>query len=232
MELGTCLGYVACTCTHHRHEIYWPDQRLLDESNTLSLADILQKSTKAGPRLRHAHAHRIAVSVASAVLRLHDTPWMPKPWNKGDILLMSRDGKVLSDRPYISRSLQAASSTGSSSATQPGILARSVIRNPTLFRLGILLIELCMGLPMHELHMPEDLDENGKVHELSDHHTASRLLDLEEIRDQFGKRWSEVVWHCIFCPKPSLQNIDLRRDIYTNVILELQEASRQFFDES
>jgi hypothetical protein len=103
----------------------------------------------------------------------------------------------------------------------------------TLFSLGLLLIELCMGKSMEDLHRADELDPGRSRTDFSDFLTAKRLIEMEEISDRFGKTWSDVVRRCIFCEldenKRSLEDAGFRKAVYNKVLLELEEDHRQFF---
>lgn len=108
-----------------------------------------------------------------------------------------------------------------------------LIKNRTLFSLGIVLIELCMAMPIQELHEPNELNADGTKNEFSDFQTADRLLEMEVISDKFGKRWSDVVRRCIHCDvdeaKKSLEDAGFRKAVYNKVLVELEEDYKQFF---
>lgn len=168
----------------------------------------------------------------SGVLSLWSTPWLHEIWGRKDITLISRDGKLLSQHPFISQNvrLQAQSTT---TACAPSDIAALLIKNQTLFSLGIILIELCMGMSMDDLRNPGELNADGSKSEFSDFQTADRLLKMEIISDKFGKRWSDVVRRCIHCEldetKRSLEDLGFRKAVYNKILVELEEDSRQFF---
>lgn len=220
----------------HRHGLYWPKDRLIDPSSLTvsSLASVLQEQGKSTRRLTSADAHRLAVPLASWMLRLHDTPWLMSTWGKSDITLIQQNGKVLAEHAFITQSLkpQALASSANTSPGQKSIAA-IVIRNPTLFALGIILIELCMGQTIDELQRADEVNPDGTKHDLSDYQTADRLLKMEEISDRFGRRWSEVVRRCVYCDlnqsKASLEEGAFRSAVHNDIVAELEEDYRQFF---
>lgn len=234
MQCGICLGYMMGITSSHRHGLYWPKDRLLDPSSlTVStLADVLEAG-KSGPKLTNADAHRLAVPLASWMLRLHDTPWLLSSWGKGDISLIQQNGKFLTEHAFITQSLKPASIAGKACSGQQGRIATIVIRNPTLFSLGIILIELCMGRTIDELQEAGELNPDGTKHEMSDFETADRLLRMDEISDRFGQRWSDVVRRCIYCDlnqsKVSLEDKAFRSAVHNDIVAELEEDYRQFF---
>ncbi|CZT19225.1 uncharacterized protein RCC_05071 [Ramularia collo-cygni] len=229
MQCGSCLGYVLAG--QHRHCLYSPTIRLIDHSplSIQSLAGVLEKQQSY--RLTGADARRLAVPLATGMLSLRDTPWLQNMWSRKDITLISKDGKLLSQHPFISQDVKLQAQT--TAACLPRGVAAMLIKNQALFSLGIVLIELCMGKSIDDLHEQDELNADGSKGELSDFQTADRLLRMEIISDKFGKRWSDVVRRCIHCEldeaKKSLEDLGFRKAVYNKVLLELEEDSRQFF---
>lgn len=231
---GTCLGYMKTVTSEERHGLYWPEERLVDQASPSfeTLANILGKSTAPRYRWTNADARKLAVPLAAGVLRLYDTPWLEKTWSKEKITVVSQNGKILTEHPFISESFNSA--TSSTVSTTQGSMAAVVIRNPTLFALGVVLIEMCMGKSLDRLRQGEELNSNGTKHDLSDYQTSCRLLNSEEISDRFGQRWSDVARRCIYCDlnqaKTSLEDIGFQKAVYNEVFAELEEEHRQFFN--
>lgn len=234
-QCGICLGYMKCISSQHRYELYWPKKRLLDQASLSveTLDSVMEKKVQSGLRFTNADARKLAVLLARGMLRLHDTPWLKQSWGKRDVTLMSHSGRVLADYPFVSQTMTATATQPTPSVTAQSVMAASVIRNQTLFSLGIILIELCMERPISELHQEDEKNPDGTKHECSDFMTANRLLEKEEISDKFGQRWSDVVRRCIRCDlnqaKTSLEDIKFRRAVYNEVLAELEEDNRRFF---
>jgi hypothetical protein len=229
-KCGICLGYIKAHSSEDRHGLYWPKNRLIDDTplSVESLTNLLGKSTLRKCRWTNADARRLAVPLAAGVLRLHDTPWLGTTWSNKDITVIFQNGKVLAEHPFVSGEL-----INTAVATPDTSFIAAVIRNKTLFTLGLVLTELCMGKPIDELSIPGELNADGSKHDLSDYLTVSRLLTLEEISDRFGRRWSDVVRRCIYCDfnhsKTSLDDAGFLKAVYHGVLVELEEEHRQFF---
>lgn len=165
------------------------------------------------------------------MLSLRDTPWIQRTWSGKDVTLISKNGKVMSQHAFISQSLKMQLQAADS--CKPSGIAAMLIKNWTLFSLGIVLIELCMGKQIDDLHEPDELNADGTKGELSDFQTADRLLRMEVISDKFGKRWSDVVRRCIHCEideaKKSLEDLNFRKAVYNKILVELEEDHTQFF---
>lgn len=234
LQYGSCLAFVDSESIC-RHEICRPTECLLDENTTLcvirSLHAVIRQDHGVGCRLTNGNAHRLAVSLATGILQFHDTPWLESNWNRLGISVIEKNGKLVARHPFLSRSLQA--SDGQGSGGQHRDETAGIIRNSTLFAFGILLIELCMGMSIDDLHTANELDGTGMKDGLSNFKTAARLLANEDISDRFGKRYSDVVYRCIYCDlghtRCSLADPGFRAAVYAYVVLELEEGCRQFF---
>jgi hypothetical protein len=233
VKYGACLGYLTGKTDDDRHGIFWPNNRLIDTQSLSieTLAGVLERPPHLDRKWSNADARRLAVPLAAGVLRLDGTPWLDETWNNSNILLIRQQGKLLADHPFVSRNLETMMRPV---AITPGIsLAAHVIRNHTLFALGIALIELCMGKPISKLYLSSELNKDGTKHDLSDFQAASRLLDIEEISDRFGQRWSNVVRRCIYCDlnqaRTSFGDAGFQQAVYDEILAELEEERREFF---
>ncbi|EGP88203.1 uncharacterized protein MYCGRDRAFT_40054, partial [Zymoseptoria tritici IPO323] len=181
--------------------------------------------------LTGADARRLALSLATGMLQLHSTPWLQSSWGKSDIMLISKQDKILSQHAFISQDSTGARKTLPASPAT-GALAM-IIKNRTLFSLGLMLIELCMGKSMEDLHRADERNPDGTISEFSDLLTAERLLNKQTISESFGKRWSDVVRRCIRCEvdetESSLEDAGFRKAVYNKILMELEEEHRQFF---
>lgn len=107
----------------------------------------------------------IAAAAAWAVLHLAESPWLPRTWNKGDLHIVTGKDAGAQFYPSISSllgsSLQGVSAApGNSLQTEqtlsddrsaPTFRDSYLIRNKTVFELGILLTELCLNVPFEKL---------------------------------------------------------------------------------
>lgn len=238
MQCEMCLGYLRDAQDARRHGIFWPRKRLVDKASfdSLSLGAVLAgQAQQSGAKLSVADSRRLALSLALGTLRLHDTPWLGKRWDRYDITLMMQNGKILADHPFVSTSLQnATAAQGSKQSKCSSITSCAGVRNETLFALGVVLIELCLEKPFEQLSAPEDLNPGGTKHAASDFLTATRLLD--SVYDRAGGKYGDAVRRCILCEfdhrKPSLDDDSFCKSVYDNVVMVLEEDVRQFFSRS
>jgi hypothetical protein len=103
-----------------------------------------------------------------------------------------------------------------------------VIRNRTLYVLGIVLIELCYGKLIQGLQKAEDLQCDGAPG--VEWCTADRLLRTKELENHVGKRYADAVRRCIYCDfgvdDADLDNEGFQRVVYEGVLEKLEESLR------
>jgi hypothetical protein len=122
-----------------------------------SLRQVLTKRANIGRALTQYDKLRVAVDLASSVLQLYKTPWLDEEWSDNDVYSVHRPGVPLStlyEHPVVYRKISSPPSIQDTSAERT---FGRVIRNQTLFTLGILLIELLYGTSIEELQSPRDV---------------------------------------------------------------------------
>ncbi|KAF2867800.1 hypothetical protein BDV95DRAFT_502195 [Massariosphaeria phaeospora] len=225
-----CIGYLLDS-VRRKHGIYPLEPPVTNHQQwaTYSLRDILNKPATVNRRLTQHDKLRVAVVLASSVLQLYKTPWLDEHWGKDDVIFIHRPGASLSsiyEHPFISRKF-----TKSTSSPNPPTLPTvcRVIRNQTLFTLGVLLIELWYGKSIEELQMPCDLDCQGTPGVAWC--TAERVVE-NEIEFEAGKRYSDAVRRCIRCDfdrkDMSLDNESFQQAVYDGVVSLLEKTLQQF----
>jgi hypothetical protein len=238
MQCEMCLGYLRDAQDARRHGLFWPRKRLVDKSSydSLSLGAVLaDQAQSSGVKLSVADSRRLAPSLAIGMLRLHDTPWLGKRWDRNDITLLKQNGKILADHPFVSTDLPSANVLQAPRPIRtPSFSYCPAVGNDTLFALGVVLIELCLEKPLDQLATAEDLSPDGAKHAASDFFTANRLLD--SVYDRAGAKYGDAVRRCIRCEfdhrKPSLEDDSFCKSVYDNVVMVLEEDVRQFFSRS
>jgi hypothetical protein len=168
----------------------------------------------------NARRYQVLYILASSVLQLADTAWLPSSWTLDDIYYRASSTR----EPSELRILRGFANP----ASLPGITAQSVnnplVTNATIFCLGIALIEISYCQPLNELRQPVDLDINGHETSFTDSLTATRLLP--DIVHREGERYAEIVRKCIMGSfssiKPKLSNNSaFQEQFYLGVIQPL-----------
>ncbi|KAL9122471.1 MAG: hypothetical protein Q9187_000981 [Circinaria calcarea] len=231
-----CLGYL---CEEGRQPlgVYMAKSSHIHvQHRVTSLADILTKTNSVSNRFLPAsgsgfsRADRLglALTIASSTLQLYKTPWLRDDWNKHDILINETGKDSYREQAYVSGTF---STSTAEQTTQEKIICHFV-RNETLFALGIVLIELCLGQALESMRSPEDpLDANQKPNVLTDLSTSERLLDT--VYMEAGKRYGDAVRRCIYCEfdqrRTTLDNDEFRQAVYDGVVAPLEDDMKDFY---
>ena len=165
----------------------------------------------------------LAKKFAIAVLQYHVTPWMQLAWRSDDIFFFGvKDDKQADTRPsfsapYINAKIQQQNDH---SPTKRSGMAR----NPLLFSLGVLLLEIAHVKSLEDLQLDRDI-ENGELHK--EFFTARRLAKTK--RSNMGAIYdniAEQLVECIFPCGDDLNNLDLQASFYQDVICPLDELEQ------
>lgn len=183
--------------------------------------------------MRMSARKTLAMTLASSVLQLYGTPWLPAKWKSDDILFIHAQDLRPHLAPHVSTLVtpEMTEAPSKSPATSPkkGFMSPN-IRDEVTFGLGILLIELCLGKPIDQLRTPSDLNPDGSEHVTTDFRTATRLLD--DIYEEAGGRYGDAVRRCIYCEfdqrKTTLEDPLFRRAVYQGVVCPLEEDLAEF----
>jgi hypothetical protein len=194
-----------------------------------TLRQVLTKQAGFSRRLMGQDKFKVAVDLASSVLQLYKTPWLKDDWSDDDVYFVHRPGAPAStiyQHPFIYRKFSSQVATRCSTVQTP---VRRVIRNQTLFTLGVLLIELLYGMSIEELRIPRDLECEGTPGVFWC--TAERLID-EEIALEAGKLYCDAVRRCIRCDfnrqSSSLDDQDFQQAVYNDVVTPLEKTLQRF----
>ncbi|KIA75516.1 hypothetical protein HK57_00015 [Aspergillus ustus] len=155
-----------------------------------------------------------------------DESWLGKYWRTQDI--MFPDESQTPDRfnqPYIVRDI------ANGGKAPPGGNDRTyshspLIRNETLFSLGLILVELSLCQTLEALRMSEDTDGLETVTYLK---TAARCLPAVEMES--GLKYGEVLNYCLFglcAVGMTLDNELFQAEVCQTVISPLVENPRDF----
>lgn len=226
-----CIGYLVDD-VNRKHGIYPLDVSSGSDQQqwiACSLRQVLTRHANVARPLRHHDKLRIAVNLASSVLQLYRTPWLDEHWSDKDVYFIHRPGVPLSalyDHPFVYRKLSTPCTTQS---VGPQRAAGKVIRNQTLFTLGILLIELLYDKPIEELRIPRDQDYEGTPGVVWC--TVDRLVK-EEIEHEAYPPYVAAVRRCIWCDfnrkESSLDDEAFQQAVFEGVVTPLEQLLQQF----
>ncbi|KAH6681496.1 hypothetical protein B0J14DRAFT_530012 [Halenospora varia] len=211
-----CLGFILDE--KRLHHIYpLVNQPSLATLTPITLSKRLTDPRRSVGKLTRKERLQIALTLAASVLQLHKTAWLSENWSTNDIYFLEG-----SPGPHLSKSFSShpTQPTTADPATTPKSLP--IVRNETLFALGIILIELCLGTPLSHLQLPEDITPNQQ---LTDFMTARRLIT--DVYDEGGGRYGDAVRRCVHCEfDQRLASLDVeafRGCFYQGVVVPLEE---------
>lgn len=205
---------------------------------------LLSKSAN-HPRLHQKLSNRdrlkIALTLASTVLQLYDSPWIDSIWSGQDIQFLSSQSVEDSNEapfigPFVSTSFRGPAS--SSQSQQPprtsSSLADDLMPSKVLVVFAIMLVELCLGKTIVELRQFSPGEENGtrETTLIEDYMTACKQLDA--VYQEGGKSYGDVVQRCLKCefsimPKQKgLAFEKFRHLVYEGVVAPLEEIYKKY----
>jgi hypothetical protein len=170
---------------------------------------------------------RLAKELATAVLQFHATPWLKGSWSSSDVYLHRVDPKTFQaishiNELYLNVSVRGLDGTISGASVMQ---SRTLIRNPFLFGLGVMLLELAHEAPLRSLRKAADAAANDQN---TEYYTADRVrLSVSRL---LGGRYAEVARKCIQCDfgrGSDLNDVTLQECFYRDVVCELEELERK-----
>ena len=173
---------------------------------------------------------RLARQLASAVLQFHATPLLRSSWQSDDVVFFRQAGSSLTS-PHLnvqvgkSNSVDIISNPASKAITNDQVF----IRNPYVFRLSVILIELAYQAPLRTLQEAQDL-MNGQQSKHTDFFIAERLS--KSMGTSLGTSYAKIVRKCLACDfgegTTDLSDPGLQAVFYKDVVCELERLERAF----
>jgi hypothetical protein len=192
-----------------------PKQGCSGVRKTISLERLLNRT--AGVILNRRQRFFISFTVASAQLQLHSTPWLGEQWSKENILFLYDNpedpSSIRYDQPFLSCTL--ASPTIQTAQTD-------ILRATTFSTLGILLLELCFGVPFETTPIWKvSLPANG-ANAVSNRGAA--IGWASEVTAEAGQEYADAVMWCLTKFVAGGMDDAWRKDVLTNVVEPLQKC--------
>jgi hypothetical protein len=211
-----CLGVLEDQdWQHHVFSVAGPASKA-QISEAASLENIIRSGGRISPRQKCT----LALTLASSVLQLHDTSWLPRAWETSHIFfLKDRGGTVIPSQFYVSRTFTSASQSA------PAATRRRLVKNEMVFALGVALLELAHGVSISSFEIPEDLDDNGRADSMTEVSIATRLA--RDLNNCESENYARAVLRCITFTFDTFafdfDNREFREAFYQSVVVPLQE---------
>ncbi|KAF4553332.1 Hypothetical protein D9617_7g030590 [Elsinoe fawcettii] len=188
-----------------------------------SLQEILQRQPGT---LRHLERYHLAIALTVALLQLSHTSWLKQSWNKASIMFLrarstqSKFGPAVDvSHPYLVREheLQTALATTSNGAPTD---------SSKIAALGIMLLEVCEGVPIEAYIEAEDVGPKGQANEMSYMAAARRYLSQDPTEGISQYAFGRAIEYCLKCfwePRASLADPVFAKTLEENVLVPLEQ---------
>ncbi|KAF5724202.1 hypothetical protein FMUND_1104 [Fusarium mundagurra] len=219
-ERPACYGYFIDKEYSHRHFQVCPLGTVINSDgwSIVTLEDVLEGKKGLRPLILLAEKVRLALVIASSVLQLSKTPWLPEALTPKNIHFFRRGHTLSYEHPFLQRRLPEDSlKLLNNTADSRGY---SLSSNPTLLALGMLLLEIILGSSLKQLRLPDEKgpDGDGLIQDLT---IANRML--EQRVALINPAYKAVVERCIGCTdSKELDEDDFRQTVYNGVVMELE----------
>lgn len=140
----------------------------------------------------------LALMLAKVVLQISPTSWLEGKWTKDNILLVAdAPNRPL---PYVSHRFESArrDSKSSTLVSITSNLLAAWIRNPSMFSLGVFLLEVCFNQSIEDLATMDEKDGIGDASAYTPFLTAMRLSKI--VQDELGLRYAQAIRACLDFP--------------------------------
>lgn len=194
------------------------------------------RSTITGIKLSRRERYKLAVTLASSLLQLHTTPWLGNKWSKKDIhFLRAGEGlqqAIRTETPFVIREYTPTATAqtlvpAEVSTVQPSKEASE----EALFRLGVLLLELCFGQSLEHQHIRQAyLAPSGECTDMTDRITA--WYWRRDVLGEAGPEFDDAIRRCLDCafgPKSTnLADDEFKEAVYNEVVQPLEDVAERF----
>ncbi|KAL2828864.1 hypothetical protein BJY01DRAFT_255211 [Aspergillus pseudoustus] len=225
---NNCIGILGDN-TVCRHLIYVNSQAEKAASSA-SLSELISLSkTNFTKSLGPYDRVRLAKYLATAVLYYHTTPWLNRHWRSEDVRFFGKaeDGALLlrspEALPYISACVQATNPEHRNHVPSEYDL---IVRNPVVFGLGVMLLELAYQAPFDDLK--QDIDFRQGTVSFPNYVAAKRLA--EDVNVHISASFKKIVKKCLDCDfghDTDFQSPALQDAFYYQVIGGLEEIEKK-----
>lgn len=227
-ECNGCIGLLGDNkiCKH----LAYMDNQTNGTTTSASLSQLISLSgTDSTKGMGLYERVRLARYLATAVLYYHATPWLNKAWRSDDVHFFGGHDSLLQQEhllPYMSTSIRASNSSMQSQPRSSDY--HHIIRNPVLFGLGVMFLELAYQAPLRTFQQPVDL-EKGETQGFADYFTAHRLVDHSY--RMVSKSFKIIIKKCLHCDfghDSDFTSPALQEAFYHDVIGGLENLEKVF----
>ncbi|KAH7165847.1 hypothetical protein EDB81DRAFT_680092 [Dactylonectria macrodidyma] len=219
-----CYGHLIDSGCTNRHFQVCPLGFIAnsEEWSIISLHDVLGGKNGLQPLISLVAKVRLALSIASSVLQLSKTPWLPEVLTSKNVHFFRRGSSLSYEHPFLIQSLPGDPRESPETRTTTPEASCTLMNNPTLFALGILLLEIISGANLDNLRGSDDKVIGDDASNITRDFIAAHKL-LERRGGIIDPVYKAVVVRCIECTEvKGLDDDDFRQKVYDSVVMELE----------
>ena len=201
-----------------------------DNATLVPLPKLLNAYHKQDIDISRNGRFKMAAHIASALLQVQISPWIPSRWTKDKFLFLADSQSVCSDYPYISQAFEPGvtrpPTTDDCLGSTPSISEEDT--RAMLFTVGVIILELIFGHNIEDCRFRRHYyGPNQQPNDQTDISTARKWS--QKVLGECGVEIDDVVRRCLDCsfgPRPNLQDTRFREAVYEGVISPLIEYLR------
>ncbi|KAL6353697.1 hypothetical protein LRP88_13010 [Fusarium phalaenopsidis] len=219
-----CYGRLIDTeCTNRHFQVYpLGTTTNSDGWSIITLDEVLECKKGLRPLISLAEKVRLALAIASSVLQLSKTPWLPEVLTRKNVHFFRRDDSLSYEHPFLLKTLPESPLQSLKASPATSRERCTLMSNPTLFALGILLLEIILGSSFEQLRQSDEKAFEGDDHGIIRDSIAAHRL-LEQRVALINPVYKAVVERCIGCTESiGLDEDDFRQQVYNGVVMELE----------
>ncbi|KAJ3541544.1 hypothetical protein NM208_g4559 [Fusarium decemcellulare] len=223
-ERPVCYGHLTDKECINRHFEVYPVGTITHSNDwsIISLDDVLERKGGTRPLISLVEKVKLALAISSSVLQLSKTPWLQEALTRKNIHFFRRGASLSYSNPFLLRTFVGGSVRPLKATPSTITSVCALNNNPTLFALGILLLEIILGTSLEKLRVPEESTFQGDdLGIIRDSITAHRLLEQRVALINPG--YKAVIERCIGCNETrGLDEDAFREEVYSGVVMELE----------
>ena len=227
-----CVGILENTndCKHYIYPS--PTTHCSESGKGISLGQLIRSASRPG-LVAGIPVHQrlgLAKNLAIAVLQYHSTPWLRLAWRSEDILFFNA-GEITQmqelpdlSAPPLNAKVKGAGEQLLCASSDP---RQRMARNPVLFSLGVVLLEIAHATTLESLKRDCDL-MNGQEDPYTEILTARRLAKSRH--SVMGTKYHNIVEQLVGCvfPCDDLDTDQLQAAFHSDIICPLAELEEGF----
>ncbi len=200
----------------------------------ISLGQVISKVSKrkAVGEIAIYERLRLAKTLAVAVLQYHSTPWLRISWRSEDVYFFGNDSGSVEDMPslvspHLNVRVKGPCGQLSRASTFP---PHDLARNPLLFSLGVVLLEIAYTSSLESLQSPHDLD-NGRENRYTEFFAARRLA--KSAKTVMGSSYHKIIERLIECDfgcGTDLNDPELQAAFHRDVVCPLERLEQKLHE--